>query len=145
MDMKHSLLAISVILASINCGIAYAGENPYQAEKIRLTEENISGKLPEGILEAIPQDYYWDGNRFVFSKEPVKKTVFPENLPSDAVNPSYSPDSTKIAYTKGSDLYVFNVGDGSETRITTDGNDMITNGYASWVYYEEILGRATEY
>lgn len=145
MDMKHSLLAISVILASINCGIAYAGENPYQAEKIRLTEENISGKLPEGILEAIPQDYYWDGNRFVFSKEPVKKTVFPENLPSDAVNPSYSPDSTRIAYTKGSDLYVFNVGDGSETRITTDGNDMITNGYASWVYYEEILGRATEY
>ncbi len=29
--------------------------------------------------------------------------------------------------------------------LTTDGSALIMNGYASWVYYEEILGRASEY
>lgn len=32
-----------------------------------------------------------------------------------------------------------------ELRYTTDGTDVIYNGWSSWVYYEEILGRATNY
>lgn len=144
--MKHSGLALAAITAALLIsGTTHAGEFPDNTGKIRLTEENISGKLPEGILNDIPQEYYWNGRKFVFSKEPAKKTVFPENMPAGAVNPTYSPDSTKIAYTKGGDLYVYNVADGKEIRITDDGNDMITSGYASWVYYEEILGRATNY
>lgn len=61
------------------------------------------------------------------------------------LNPTYSPDSTKIAYTKGNDLYVKEVATDVETRLTFDGSDLILNGYASWVYYEEIFGRASNY
>lgn len=61
------------------------------------------------------------------------------------LNPTYSPDSTKIAYTKGNDLYVKDVATEAETRLTFDGSDLILNGYASWVYYEEIFGRQSEY
>lgn len=61
------------------------------------------------------------------------------------VNPTYSPDSTKIAYTMGGDLYVQTVATGETSRLTSDGTDVILNGYASWVYYEEILGRASNY
>src|SRR5512139_2156189 len=32
-----------------------------------------------------------------------------------------------------------------ETQLTNDGTDVILNGYASWVYFEEILGRASRY
>lgn len=61
------------------------------------------------------------------------------------MNPTYSPDSTKVAYTKGNDLYVKEVASGEETRLTFDGTDLILNGYASWVYYEEIFGRSSNY
>jgi dipeptidyl-peptidase-4 len=37
------------------------------------------------------------------------------------------------------------VASGKESQLTTDGSDVIYNGYASWVYYEEILGRASRY
>ncbi|MBR6458129.1 MAG: DPP IV N-terminal domain-containing protein, partial [Bacteroidales bacterium] len=61
------------------------------------------------------------------------------------VNPTYSPDSTLVAYTSGGDLYVRSVSDGAVCRITDDGSDVILNGYASWVYYEEIFGRPSRY
>ena len=61
------------------------------------------------------------------------------------VNPTYSPDSTMIAFTRDNDLWVQRVADSTETRITTDGSGTVLNGYASWVYYEEILGRASNY
>ena len=61
------------------------------------------------------------------------------------LNETPSPDSTKIAFTRNNDLWVRDIASGVETRITTDGSDLILNGYASWVYYEEIFGRASRY
>lgn len=61
------------------------------------------------------------------------------------VNPTVSPDSSKLAFTRGNDLYVRDVASGVETRLTSDGSDVILNGYASWVYYEEIFGRSCNY
>ena len=66
-------------------------------------------------------------------------------LAMTVMNPTWSPDSTKIAYTKGNDLYVKEVATGTETRLTNDGSELILNGYASWVYYEEIFGRPSKY
>ena len=65
-------------------------------------------------------------------------------LQAREVNPTYSPDSSYCAYTMGNDLYVRS-SSGKVTRITTDGSDVILNGYASWVYYEEIFGRPSKY
>lgn len=61
------------------------------------------------------------------------------------MNQTYSPDSTKLAYTKGGNLFVQEVSTKAETQITYDGTDLILNGYASWVYYEEIFGRDSKY
>lgn len=75
---------------------------------------------------------------------PEKYTEFPLN-PEGAVNLTYSPDSTKLAFTRENDIYVADIASGKETRLTFDGTDLILNGYASWVYYEEILGRPSKY
>ncbi len=75
---------------------------------------------------------------------PAKFSDFPIK-PEGAVNMTYSPDSTKIAFTRDNDLYVVDIATGKETRLTSDGSDVILNGYASWVYYEEILGRPSRY
>ncbi len=97
---------------------------------------------------------YTDSTAFVFNaknfkrtdgvKAPEKYGTFPIE-PEGAVNLTYSPDSTKLAFTRNNDLYVADIASGAETRLTFDGTDLILNGYASWVYYEEILGRSTRY
>lgn len=60
-------------------------------------------------------------------------------------NPTFSPDSTYIAYTKSNDLYTYNLLANKETRLTFSGTSTSLNGYASWVYWEEIFGRSTRY
>ncbi|MHC8950333.1 S9 family peptidase [Sphingobacterium hungaricum] len=60
-------------------------------------------------------------------------------------NPTLSPDGNFVAFTRKGDLYSIPAVGGQEIRYTTDGTDVIYNGYSSWVYYEEILGRATNY
>ncbi len=61
------------------------------------------------------------------------------------VNPTMSPDNKYVAYTKNNDLYTLDISTKKETKLTSDGSDVILNGYASWVYTEEILGRKTQY
>ena len=85
-----------------------------------------SGKISEGV------------------NAPARFSVFPVR-PEGAVNLTYSPDSTKLAFTRDNDLYVVDIASKEETRLTFDGSDVILNGYASWVYYEEIFGRASRY
>lgn len=63
----------------------------------------------------------------------------------DEQNPTLSPDGKYVAFTRKSDLYSLDVSTGKEIRYTTDGTDVIYNGWSSWVYYEEILGRPTNY
>lgn len=60
-------------------------------------------------------------------------------------NPKLSPDGNKIAYTMAGNLYVYDVKAQETTRLTDDGSKMILNGYASWVYFEEIFGRPSRY
>ena len=85
-----------------------------------------SGKVSEGVSAPARFSFY-----------PVR--------PEGAVNLTYSPDSTKLAFTRDNDLYVVDIASKEETRLTFDGSDVILNGYASWVYYEEIFGRASRY
>lgn len=63
----------------------------------------------------------------------------------DAQNVTLSPDGKYAAYTKKNNLYIKDIAANKETAVTTDGKDEILNGYASWIYYEEILGRASHY
>jgi dipeptidyl-peptidase-4 len=60
-------------------------------------------------------------------------------------NPTLSPDQEWVAFTRKNDLYTIHVPSGKEYRLTNDGTDLILNGYASWVYFEEILGRPSRY
>ena len=84
------------------------------------------------------------GSRNEGVKAPERFADYPVK-PEGAVNLTYSPDSTHLAFTRNNDLYVVDIATGNETRLTYDGSDVILNGYASWVYYEEIFGRPSQY
>ncbi|NLH22951.1 MAG: prolyl oligopeptidase family serine peptidase [Bacteroidales bacterium] len=66
-------------------------------------------------------------------------------LQENAMNPTLSPDGRYVAYTVNNDLYARELNSGKVTRFTHDGSKTILNGRASWVYYEEILGRSSNY
>lgn len=119
--------------------------------------------------DGIPSDWRWlsyDEIAFTYDGSYADSAAFTVSVPSWQVNPgrkapvlipaddddksgrlnlTYSPDSTKMAFTRDNDLWVSEVSGGREVRLTTDGSSLILNGYASWVYYEEILGRPSKY
>lgn len=66
-------------------------------------------------------------------------------LQAEDMNVTLSPDGRTEAFTRDNDLWVRSVADSAETRLTFDGSAAILNGYASWLYYEEILGRPSKY
>jgi dipeptidyl-peptidase-4 len=59
--------------------------------------------------------------------------------------PRFSPDGKWVAYTRDNDLFAYDIDSRVEHQYTSDGSETVYNGWASWVYYEEILGRASQY
>ena len=51
----------------------------------------------------------------------------------------FSPNGTKVAFTRNNDLFYVNITDMSEVRVTDDGKfNHIINGSTDWVYEEEL-------
>jgi dipeptidyl-peptidase 4 len=113
----------------------------------------LAQSLPQGeslsMYDAVSSDFKScvinkDNDLFYFrSGDKELRRLTNDSVPE--VNTRFSPDGTKIAYTKNKDLYVFDIEANKEIRLTSDASDKIYNGYASWVYMEEILGRASRY
>ncbi|MFA5815877.1 MAG: S9 family peptidase [Bacteroidales bacterium] len=104
---------------------------PYVAKTEPASPPSVSVTVKDGEL------FYSDGT-----------TAAPRQItanPGKEVNPRLSPDQKRVAFTRDNDLYVIDLATNLEHRLTTDGTKLIYNGYASWVYYEEILGRPSKY
>lgn len=89
-------------------------------------------------------------NRAMLSGKKLKVQMGSENktILEDGAglqNPQLSPDMKYVAYTRNGNLFSYDISQGKEIKLTNDGTIDILNGYASWVYYEEILGRASQY
>ena len=105
-------------------------------------EENVpKGEMMPKITPAF--NVYLRGNDLY-----IKETDVDIQLTNDSakeINPTMSPDNKYVAYTKKNNLYTLEIATKKETQLTNDGTDLILNGYASWLYMEEILGRGSQY
>ncbi len=54
---------------------------------------------------------------------------------------AFSPDGQFVAFVRRNDLYLVDVATQTERRLTTDGSELVHNGIADWVYYEEVFDR----
>ncbi|MBX9783305.1 MAG: S9 family peptidase [Chitinophagaceae bacterium] len=90
--------------------------------------------LPEVIIK----------NNDLYLKTGSEETQLTNNKDIEK-NPTISPDNNYVAFTRNNNLFAINLNSKKETQLTFDGTDVILNGFASWVYYEEILGRAARY
>lgn len=89
--------------------------------------ENISSK---GLTITLPN------NKIIQIKD---------SLMGEPLNITFSPDEKFLAYTRKNNLFVYNLITNIETAVTKHINPLILTGYASWIYYEEILGRSSKY
>jgi len=53
----------------------------------------------------------------------------------------FSPDSTRVGYVRGNNIYVENLSDSRIKQLTTDGTVHLINGTFDWVYEEELFCR----
>ncbi len=141
--MKRTILSILAVLASLVLSAREFNPVPRAWKWISPSEVIFSydGTYADSTAFVVNAR---TGKRHEGVSAPEKYSEFPLN-PEGAVNLTYSPDSTRLAFTRNNDLYVVDIASGVETRITHDGTDLILNGYASWVYYEEIFGRPSRY
>lgn len=135
----------------------------------------FKGESPAAITQPLPVVHSWaDDNNYILAERqpgenrPVYKKVNAKNGKSevtqvtqaeraptinpatlgieDAVNFTPSPDGKWAAFTKkDNNLYAVEIATKKIVQFTTDGSSIIFNGYASWVYFEEILGRRSRY
>jgi dipeptidyl-peptidase-4 len=109
--------------------------------------------LPQGLPAMQPADKSPDYSRFIYSFQNDVYLYLPKTqtfrrltaTPAEEKNPRLSPDAKYLAYTRGNNLYALDLDNGLEYQVTADGSETIYNGWASWIYYEEILGRGSRY
>jgi dipeptidyl-peptidase-4 len=124
-----------------------------KVEEYRTDMQKIRDLLPEGVTPGPDMVIASDMKAVVVLRDDdlwYFSTINPEGIkltedPEKEVNMRFAPGDGKIAYTKEKDLYFYDLDQKKETRLTFDASDKIYNGWASWVYYEEILGRASRY
>jgi dipeptidyl-peptidase-4 len=164
--MKLKLLFVSVVLIIGTTTSLFAQKKDFSyAQLFQGTATDVTKPLPS-IVKWLDDDHYienrkdeTDGKLKLMSIEVKsgKAVPYDDKMPKDeetpkaasiskdAKNVTYSPDKKYAAYTLNNNLFITEVATEKTTQITKDGNDSIMNGYSSWVYFEEILGRPTRY
>ncbi|AUC14100.1 S9 family peptidase [Tenacibaculum sp. SZ-18] len=77
----------------------------------------------------------YKGTFYVYDVKTKELTL----LGNDIQEPTFSPDSKKVAYAKENNLYVRDLEGNREVKVTADGKlNSIINGTTDWVYEEEF-------
>lgn len=114
---------------------------------------DLNKRFSKGTYAVPWADHNKDYSRFIITSDKDLYLYLPEteqikqltDSNEEEKNPKLSSNGKKVAFTRGSNLYVIDLESDEEVQLTYDGSDVIYNGWASWVYYEEILGRKSRY
>lgn len=115
--------------------------------------EQYKTMVDSGISVSNPESRNESSTRLIYIKDDdlyfldVQKKEFRRltRTESGEKNPTLSPDGNVVAFTRDKNLFGIDVNTGKEFQYTTDASDVVYNGWSSWVYMEEVLGRATQY
>jgi len=115
--------------------------------------EKFRAGFPEGIDPARPvavdargREYLYEKEGLLYLLDTVRGGIAQiTHERAERKNPEFSPGGDYLAYTQDHDLYSVRIADGRVARLTHDGSDVVYSGWASWLYYEEILGRPSRY
>jgi dipeptidyl-peptidase-4 len=127
---------------------------------VKTGEESVYSDLEQyktlvdsGISVSNPASRNKSSTRLIYVKDgdlyflDVQKKEFRRLTKTEASekNATLSADGSGVAFTRDRNLFSIDVNTGKEFQYTTDASDVVYNGWSSWVYMEEVLGRATQY
>ena len=103
-------------------------------------KNNTNGTISEMSVDVI------SGKSVPYIKpsEPTNRTQVEPPYRNEK-NKTASPDGKWIAFTRDNNLFIRQTETGKEIALTKDGSESVYNGYAAWLYYEEILNRSSHY
>jgi len=79
------------------------------------------------------------GDYWIFDKNTKKLTQLGKGLPASSLMfAKYSPDGKKVAYVSKHNIYIEDLSNNQQKKITSDGTDGMINGTFDWVYEEEF-------
>jgi dipeptidyl-peptidase-4 len=109
--------------------------------KSTLTEENVPAALewPEDLDASGKRALYILADDLFILDLGSSRFERLTNTPAKEGAARLSPDGSKVAFVRENDLFVHDLQDRSELRLTADGSETVLNGKLSWVYWEEIF------
>jgi dipeptidyl-peptidase-4 len=111
---------------------------PFDWENRRVRDENIQW-TSDGKQFLFVQG----GDFFLITTDASAPPVQLMATPDIERDPKLSPDAKKVAFRREHDLYVLDIAEKKETRLTRNGSATLLNGELDWVYPEELdLGTA---
>ncbi|MGH9880744.1 MAG: S9 family peptidase, partial [Pyrinomonadaceae bacterium] len=82
----------------------------------------------------------WSNDLFYYELGSTKALRVTNN-PEEEVGETFSPNGRMIGFVRNNNIYVYDIAQERERRLTTDGSAKILNGRLDWVYQEELYGR----
>jgi dipeptidyl-peptidase-4 len=82
----------------------------------------------------------WNNDLFYYELG-SDKALRVTNDPEEEVGETFSPNDRLLGFVRNNNIYVYDLANRSERRLTTDGGPKILNGRLNWVYQEELYGR----
>jgi dipeptidyl-peptidase 4 len=110
-----------------------------EREKERLTRYNVAAYLWAPDSKHLIFDS--QGQLWLYDLGTATAVQFTSG-PDPSGDPKFSPDGSRIAYTRKHNLYVRPVSGKSEKQLTKDTGDSLFNGDIDWVYAEELRVRS---
>jgi dipeptidyl-peptidase-4 len=136
--VQARLLKVDIPSGEKSLFLDYSAHNKNMPEGLKLEDfADCSGDYSQFVLKHNEHFYLYD----VETRD--LKSI--GHNASKAKNITLSPDAKKIAFTRDHNLFIIDMKSGLEEQLTEDGSGTVYNGYAPWVYFEEILGRDSKY
>ncbi len=146
-DDQHYLLAKGRGEGVVSVDVSTGTETPYHdlTQFKSIVDSTVNLNAPASATEDYSILAYEKGGDIYLLDTKARTFRQLTKTAAEEKNPTVSPDGKYVAFTRDNNLYAMACGSGKETQLTKDGSDVVYNGWASWVYYEEILGRPSRY
>jgi dipeptidyl-peptidase-4 len=129
-DKSYEVLVTEELLTNINSG-----------EEIKIGNYSFSGDESQLLIQTDIEGV-WRRSRLAvyYVYNLASKQLDKVNQDDVKIgNAEFSPDGSKVAYTKENNLYIFDIDNYATKQITFDGDkNKIINGSTDWVYEEEF-------
>ncbi|MCU7494907.1 MAG: S9 family peptidase [Ignavibacteria bacterium] len=77
------------------------------------------------------------GTFYIYDVKNKKFSILAES-DLEQSNARFSPDSRKVGFVRGNNMFIVDIATGREKQLTYDGSETILNGHFDWVYEEEF-------